>query len=79
MSEEERLKLENELLLTKSKAQMINMYLDVLSIIKKVRKNIVKNIDNTGWLEIGSNDVKELLKMLDKEEICKKDIGGTMQ
>lgn len=28
MSEEERFKLENELLMTKSKAQMINLYLD---------------------------------------------------
>jgi len=30
MSEEERFKLENELLMTKSKAQMINLYLDKL-------------------------------------------------
>lgn len=39
------------------------------NIMKEIREHIVKNIDNTGWLEIGSNDVKELLKMLDKEEL----------
>lgn len=36
---------------------------------KEIREYILKNIDNTGWLEIGSNDVKELLKKLDKEEL----------
>ena len=40
------------------------------NIIKEVREYILKNIDNTGWLEIGSNEVKELLEILqgsDKE------------
>jgi hypothetical protein len=50
MSEEERFKLENELLMTKSKTQMINLYLDKLdqlqekeNIIKEVREYIEKN------------------------------------
>ena len=37
------------------------------SIIKEAREYIETNLDNTGWLEIGSNDVKELLEILDKE------------
>lgn len=38
MSEEKRLKLENELLLTKSKAQMINLYLDLLQENKRYKE-----------------------------------------
>ena len=37
MSEEERLELENDLLLHRTKAQMINMYLDLLDIIEKLK------------------------------------------
>ena len=43
MSEEERFKLENELLMTKSKAQMINLYLDKLE-KKKKKENIIKEV-----------------------------------
>lgn len=32
--------------------------------IDKAIKYIKKNIDNTGWLEIGSSNVKELLEIL---------------
>lgn len=39
MSEEERLKLENELLFTKSKAQMINLYLDKLQELDQHKNN----------------------------------------
>ena len=41
MSEEDRLKLENELLLTKSKAQMINLYLDLQQKVEQL-ENIRK-------------------------------------
>lgn len=37
MNKEDRLKLENELLLTKSKAQMINLYLDLLEENQKLK------------------------------------------
>ena len=56
MSEENRLKLENELLFTKSKAQMINLYLDLQQKVeqlekqneklKAISKRIRKAIDN---------------------------------
>lgn len=39
MNEEERLKLENELLFTKSKAQMINLYLDKLQELDQYKNN----------------------------------------
>ncbi len=38
MSEEDRLKLENELLLTKSKAQMVNLYLDLQQKVEQLEK-----------------------------------------
>ena len=37
------------------------------NIIKEVREYIKNSLDNTGWLEIGSNDVKNILEILDKE------------
>ena len=40
MSKEERLKLENELLMTKSKAMMINLYLDKLEEIERLNKQL---------------------------------------
>jgi hypothetical protein len=47
---EERLKLENELLLTKSKAQMINLYLDKLKEIEELKAEIKElNDDNVWW------------------------------
>ena len=69
MSEEERLRLENELLLTKSKAQMINMYLDVLSIIKEVREfaKLRKEMYERQECMIGQNVIISLLEILDKE------------
>ena len=45
MTKEERLKLENEFLLTKSKAQMINLYLDELDELRKQKKINKKAID----------------------------------
>lgn len=33
--------------------------------IDKAKEYIKENIDNTGWLEIGSNCVKELLEILE--------------
>jgi hypothetical protein len=45
MSEEDRLKLENELLLTKSKAQMINLYLDLqqkVEQLESIRKEAIE-------------------------------------
>lgn len=61
MSEEDRLKLENELLLTKSKAQMINLYLDLqqkVEQLENIRKEAIKlieedilgkKIENVNW------------------------------
>ena len=49
MSEEDRLKLENELLLTKSKAQMINLYLDLqqkIEQLENIRKEAIRYIQN---------------------------------
>lgn len=43
MSEEERFKLENELLMTKSKAQMINLYIDKLDQLQQ-KENIIKEV-----------------------------------
>lgn len=76
MSEEERFKLENELLMTKSKAQMINLYLDKLdqlqqkeNIIKEVRKYIENNlIQNDISVQDFREKYKELLEILDKGE-----------
>ena len=45
MSEEERLKLENELLLTKSKAQMINHYLDLLQENQQLKDRLNKAVE----------------------------------
>lgn len=45
MTKEERLKLENELLLTKSKTQMINLYLDELDELKKQKEINQKAIE----------------------------------
>ena len=47
MSEEYRLKLENELLLTKSKAQMINLYLDLqqkVEQLENIRKEAIEYV-----------------------------------
>lgn len=44
MSEEDRLKLENELLLTKSKAQMINLYLDLQQKVDRLN-NILDGLE----------------------------------
>ena len=49
MSEEDRLKLENELLLTKSKAQMINLYLDLqqkVEQLESIRKEAIEYINH---------------------------------
>ena len=49
MSEEDRLKLENELLLTKSKAQMINLYLDLqqkVEQLENIRKEAIEFLEN---------------------------------
>ena len=49
MSEEDRLKLENELLLTKSKAQMINLYLDLqqkVEQLENIRKEQEKELES---------------------------------
>lgn len=48
-NQEERLKLENELLLTKSKAQMINLYLDELdklNIAKKLQQEFINFLED---------------------------------
>jgi hypothetical protein len=45
----ERLKLENELLLTKSKAQMINLYLDKLEEIEELKAEIKELNDSSVW------------------------------
>ena len=45
MSEEDKIKLENELLLTKSKAQMINLYLDLqqkVEQLENIRKEAIE-------------------------------------
>lgn len=49
VSEEDRLKLENELLLTKSKAQMINLYLDLqqkVEQLESIRKEAIEYINH---------------------------------
>lgn len=78
MSEEQRFKLENELLMTKSKAQMINLYLDKLdqlqqkeNIIKEVREYIEKmtydNPDTDFELEVNTV-LGNALEILEKGE-----------
>ena len=48
MNKEDRLKLENELLLTKSKAQMINLYLDLLEENQKLKdRDLIKAAELT--------------------------------
>lgn len=49
--------------------QLLDCITNLQATKKEIREYILKNVDNTGWLEIGSNDVKELLKKLDKEEL----------
>lgn len=51
MSEEDRLKLENELLLTKSKAQMINLYLDLQQKVEQLEKELQTTANNCKQLE----------------------------
>lgn len=51
MSEEDRLKLENELLLTKSKAQMINLYLDLQQKVEQLEKELQITANNCKQLE----------------------------
>ena len=49
MSEEDKIKLENELLLTKSKAQMINLYLDLqqkVEQLENIRKEQEKELES---------------------------------
>lgn len=58
MIEEERLKLENELLLTKSKAQIINLYLDELY------KHKAKEYIFVGTAQLKTRDY---IKALEKE------------
>ena len=88
MSEEERFKLENELLMTKSKAQMINLYLDKLeelqqkeNIIKEVREYIMSelitewDIKNNGYVsgsDLPADAITPILQILDKENKYKR-------
>ena len=67
MSEEDRLKLENELLLTKSKAQMINLYLDLQQKVEQLEKENIKQ--------------KEIIENLTTMTVCgdKKQIKNTSQ
>lgn len=51
MSEENRLKLENELLFTKSKAQMINLYLDLQQKVEQLEKELQITANNCKQLE----------------------------
>ena len=80
MSEEDRLKLENELLLTKSKAQMINLYLDLQqkvdrlnNIINGLEKYLIEMSDRS-WDDNGAyDDALDKLKELagtSYEDIC---------
>ena len=77
MSEEERLQLEQELLLTCSKAQAINKYIDELeentqlkSVLKEIReylKSIENEPDADMYLMIGEyKEYKHLLELIDK-------------
>lgn len=74
MSEEDRLKLENELLLTKSKAQMINLYLDLqqkVEHLENIRKEAIDYILNGRYgedddLESISLYMPDLLNILNK-------------
>ena len=75
MSEEDRLKLENELLLTKSKAQMINLYLDLQQKVEQL-ENIIKEaiVYVKDWQSFPHtnctthNELKNLLNILNKGE-----------
>lgn len=74
MSEEQRFKLENELLMTKSKAQMINLYLDKLdklhqkeNIIKEVRKYIEPLVKLDNDIMLKGIILKPVLEILDKD------------
>ena len=74
----ERLKLENELLLTKSKAQMINLYLDELNNSMKQQeiidrlKELNLTISDSDYIysqdEITSKNL-ELLQILEDKEV----------
>lgn len=73
MTKEERLKLENELLLTKSKAQMINYYLDELDELRKQQeiidkiKLIIKGTFYGGNEEYYIGRMKEILQILENK------------
>ena len=41
---------------------------ELYDIIDNAKQYIKNNIDNTGWLEIGTNDVNELLAILGDKE-----------
>ena len=65
MSEEDRLKLENELLLTKSKAQMINLYLDLQQKVEQL-ENIIKEAIEYVYKHIQEYDVDGTFTNLDE-------------
>lgn len=73
MTKEERLKLEIELLLTKSKAQMINFYLDELDELRKQQeiidkiKLIIKGTSYGGNEEYYIGRMKEILQILENK------------
>lgn len=78
MSEEERFKLENELLMTKSKAQMINLYLDKLDQLQQ-KENIIKEVRKSAEreLKIAEENIKnseQWLEIEEEQEHAKKDI-----
>ena len=58
MSDEERLKLENELLFTKSKAQMINLYLDKLQELDQYKNNWE---ELKGWIKANDEHFAEAI------------------
>lgn len=73
MTKEERLKLEIELLLTKSKAQMINFYLDELDELRKQQEIIDKIKLIIKGTSYGENEeyyigrMKEILQILENK------------
>lgn len=65
MSEEDKIKLENELLLTKSKAQMINLYLDLQQKVEQL-ENIIKEAIKYVYKHIQEYDVDGTFTNLDE-------------
>ena len=72
MSEEDKIKLENELLLTKSKAQMINLYLDLQQKVEQLEKENEKLkylVDDSHTMKafiVEHNKVEQLENILNK-------------